>query len=650
MMATRGDEVRAEASADRLHIADLIDDRGRASPTAPAICHPARPDLTYAGLQRQVGAVATWLRKVELGRTARVAVALPSGPELAAAILGVAAAATCLPLNPDSPRAELEALMDELRLDCVLVDERRKSVTAAIAEAHDVPVLAVETDPLSPAGAFGLRLLSRRVPARSPGPLAGERRPDDMAVVLHTSGTTSKPKIVPLSHRNVCTSALNIASSLQLTEVDRCLNVLPLYHSHGLMSPLMATVAAGASILCTSRFDVAEFLRLLAEFAPTWYSAVPPIHREVVDAAPSSADALAASRMRFVRSASAPLSSDLNDALARTFDVPVIESYGMTETASIVTSNPLPPGRRKKGSVGVSIGCEVGIMAESGTPVPPGQRGEIVVSGPTVTLGYENDPAANERAFVNGWFRTGDEGFVDEEGYLFITGRMKEIVNRGGAKVSPVEVDDALRSHPRVLDAASFAVPHAGLGDDLAAAVVAEVGAVITEEEVRQHIGARLSTYKVPSRIYFVDEIPTTDTGKVRRRELAKRFAPASDAPAVAAGTDAESRLVGIWSTALGLPVEHVGTTDNFFDLGGTSLRLAAVRSAVQRELGWDIPLLDLMIHPTIASLCAYAAAGGGSSPHLAHSGAGREDVSRGRARLAQQRSRRTLAEEQGDD
>ncbi|MDQ4070990.1 MAG: non-ribosomal peptide synthetase, partial [Actinomycetota bacterium] len=585
--------VTSEGSRDQLHIADLIDRRAQANAMAPAICHAGRASLTYAGLQRQMAEVGAALRQLGLGRTPRVAVALPGGPELAAAILGVAASATCVPLDPASPRAELEHLLDEARVDCVLVCEGRESPAAAIAERRGTPVLAAQTDPLVPAGAFRLSLLSSGAPAGSPASLPGQRRSDETAVVLHTSGTTGKPKIVPLSHRNVCTSAHNIASSMQLTEDDRCLNVLPMYYSHGLMSPLMATIAAGASVICPRRFEVMKFFRLLAELAPTWYSAVPPIHREIVKAAPTFAGPLARSRLRFVRSASAPLPPELHDALESTFHVPVIESYGMTETASIVTSNPLPPGRRKKGSVGVSIGCDVAIMTGSGSLLPPGQRGEIGVRGPTVTFGYENDPIAKDTAFVGGWFRTGDEGFVDEEGYLFITGRMKEIVNRGGAKVSPVEVDDALRRHPSVLEAASFGVPHTGLGEDLAAAVVAKGDAVITEEQLRRHLAATLSPYKVPSRIFFVDEIPTTHTGKIRRRDLAELLAPAGGASVVAAGTEAESRLVDIWSTVLGLPAKRVGTTDNFFDLGGTSLRLAEVRSALQRELGWDIPLLE---------------------------------------------------------
>ena len=352
----------------------------------------------------------------------------------------------------------------------------------------------------------------------------GFTQPNDVALVLPTSGTTSRPKIVPLTHTNICTAAHNMRVTLELVESDRCLNVLPFFHVHALLTALLTSLVAGASCVCNSGFSATAFFASMAEFRPTWYTAVPTVHQAILASAAQHRETIAGCPLRFIRSASAPLPRRVLAELERVFKAPVLETYGMTETAAQITSNPLPPHARKPGSVGVAAGPEVAIMSPEGALLPPGEIGEIVVRGPTVFQGYENDPTANRSAFTDGWFRTGDEGFLDSDGYLFITGRFREIINRGGEKIAPQEVDNVLMGHPAVAQAVTFAVPHARLGEDIAAAVVLHQNAMATEHDIRLFAATRLAAFKVPQQVYIVEDLPKSPTGKLQRLGLAEKL------------------------------------------------------------------------------------------------------------------------------
>jgi acyl-CoA synthetase (AMP-forming)/AMP-acid ligase II len=343
--------------------------------------------------------------------------------------------------------------------------------------------------------------------------------------VLHTSGTTSRPKIVPLTHRNLCSSARHIASALSLTPADRCLNVMPLFHIHGLIGATLSSITAGASLVCTRGLLTHRFFEWIDQFQPTWYTAVPTMHQAILASAAASTAIIARRPLRFIRSSSAALAPKLMQEMERVFGAPVIESYGMTEASHQMASNPLPPRARKPGSVGLASGPEVAIMEEKGELLPSGQTGEIVIRGPNITLGYENNPEANATAFANGWFRTGDHGYLDGEGYLFITGRIKEMINRGGEKIAPREIDEVLMNHPGVRQAVAFAVAHPTLGEDIAAAIVAQDGQTPTEMELREFVARHLPAFKVPSRIVSLNEIPTGPTGKIQRNRLAEQLA-----------------------------------------------------------------------------------------------------------------------------
>jgi acyl-CoA synthetase (AMP-forming)/AMP-acid ligase II len=388
-----------------------------------------------------------------------------------------------------------------------------------VAERLGMAVLRLAFDAASPAGTF-------RVAGAAAGPALGAKPAgtSDTALLLHTSGTTSRPKLVPLSHANLAASARNIGATLSLTAADRCLNIMPLFHIHGLIAAVLSSLAAGGSVFCTPGFNALRFFHWLGEARPSWYTAVPTMHQAILPRAARNADALAAAPLRFIRSSSASLPPQVMAELEATFGCPVIESYGMTEAAHQMASNRLPPGLRKPGSVGAAAGPEVAVMAPDGQLLQPGDTGEIVIRGPNVTAGYENNPDANAMAFAHGWFHTGDQGVLDEDFYLRVTGRLKEIINRGGEKISPLEVDDVLMDHPAVAQVVTFAAPHDKLGEEVAAAIVLREGMAATEAEIRSFAATRLADFKVPRIVLILDEIPKGATGKLQRIGLATKL------------------------------------------------------------------------------------------------------------------------------
>ena len=348
-----------------------------------------------------------------------------------------------------------------------------------------------------------------------------------MALILHTSGTTSRPKIVPLLQSNIAASAQNIAASLALTPDDRCMNVMPLFHIHGLIAAVSASLASGGSVWCAPGFNAMKFFGWLEEARPTWYTAVPTMHQTILARAERNAETIAKVPLRFLRSSSASLPGPVMEALAETFGAPVIEAYGMTEATHQMASNPLPPRAQKPGAVGIEAGPLVRIAQEADDRLTEG-LGEVVISGPNVTPGYEGNPEANAKNFFEAegrrWFRTGDQGTFDAEGYLTLTGRLKEIINRGGEKVSPLEVDGLISEHPAVAQVVTFALPHPKLGEEVAAAVVLKEGQTATEADIRAFAGERLAGFKVPRKVVILEEIPKGATGKLQRIGLAEKL------------------------------------------------------------------------------------------------------------------------------
>jgi acyl-CoA synthetase (AMP-forming)/AMP-acid ligase II len=495
----------------------------KGAPEAFAIGAPdGVPPLRYRDLAALAARTVGDLNRFGIGRGDRVAIVVPNGPEAAAAFVSIAAGATTAPLNPEYRAEELEFYLSDLRAKAVVVAAGMESPVRGVARERSIPVIELEAHRERGAGSFTLRPPDGLggAPAR---PGFGEE--GDVALVLHTSGTTARPKIVPLTQGNILASARHIGRTLRLTPDDVCLNVMPLFHIHGLMAGTLATLGAGAQVCCTPHFSALRFFHWFEEAKPTWYTAVPSMHQAVlVRAARHHEDVLARSRLRFIRSSSAALARAVMSDLERIFRAPVIESYGMTEAAHQMASNPLPPGERVPGSVGLAAGPDLGIMDEDGKLLPVGGTGEVVVRGPNVMSGYENNPDANAKAFASGWFRTGDQGALDEGGYLRITGRLKELINRGGEKVSPLEVDEVLLHHPSVQQAVTFPVAHPMLGEEVAAAVVLREEHEVTDYELRDYVANHVSHFKVPRKILIVREIPKGPTGKLQRIGLAKKL------------------------------------------------------------------------------------------------------------------------------
>ncbi|WP_373528678.1 acyl--CoA ligase [Nostoc sp.] len=483
--------------------------------------------LTYKQLRKNVMELVSQLSSFGLQEEERIAIAMTNGSPMAITFLAAALCGTAAPLNPKYKQEEFAFYYEDTQAKA-LITTLSEGIEAAIAAVTPEMILInvkVNTD-----GTLSFELVKEKLPPCSskvlntpldfsllPAPLPSS---DNVAVILHTSGTTSRPKRVPIRHRNLIASAKNIIGAYSLTADDTTLCLMPLFHIHGLVGCLLATLASGGTLVCPNGFNALEFWKLVETYKPTWYSAAPTMHQTILARASRNTEIVKANRFRFIRSSSAPLPPIIIEQLETTLNAPVVESYSMTEASHLMTTNPLPPKVRKPGTVGYGFGVEVGIMDSEGNLLPQGSLGEVVVKAPNVIDGYENNPEANATAFINGWLRTGDQGTLDEDGYLRLTGRIKELINRGGEKISPLEVDDVLLRHPAVVEALAFAVPHKSLGEDIHAAVVlkAEIG----EKELLAHCSTMLADFKVPKQVHILDQLPRGATGKLQRLAMAK--------------------------------------------------------------------------------------------------------------------------------
>ena len=486
---------------------------------APALNAPGGRPLTYRNLRALVAEIAASLASQGVGPNDRVGIVLDNGPEMAAAFLSIGSATTAAPLNPSYRAEEFEFYLTDLRAKLLVVAAGKDTPAIGVAQKLNIPIARLVAHPERGAGTFTLQYESG---AGAPQPVRAAT-PDDIALVLHTSGTTSRPKIVPLAHKNIAASAANIRRTLALTADDRGLVIMPLFHIHGLIAALSAPVSAGGEVCCTPGFNALKFFSWLDEVKPTWYTGVPTMHQAILLRAPGNQEVLKHHRLRFIRSSSSALPPTVIAELERVFGVPVVEAYGMTEATHQMASNPLN-GPRKAGTVGPSGGPEIRIVDDSGKDVPRGAPGEIVIKGPNVMTAYENNPKANADAFYDGWFRTGDQGVMDDDGYVAITGRLKEIINRGGEKISPREVDEIIMEHPAVHQCVTFAMPHDMLGEEVGAAIVLRQGAACTDKELRDFAAAKLAPFKVPKKILILDQIPVGATGKLQRIGLAQKL------------------------------------------------------------------------------------------------------------------------------
>ena len=597
-MATIAAADLSKATSGRTSIgtlASLIAEHARATPKATAILAPDRATLTYEALARHIDDVAHALARAGFARGSRIAIALTNGPEYATALLAVMSCATCVPLDPQCDAETFRFLCTRLRVDAIIVDAHTSPAIRRTAHDLGVPLVMLVATPDGPAGTFELHCESTRLPVPIARPDA-----DDVALVLHTSGTTGKPKAVPLTQRRLYATMMHRIEVFAMTPRDRALCIRPLFTSAAINRNLLQPLAGGGSLVCLTRFDAELMLGWLSQFQPTFYSAGPATHRAVLEAierrgrAPDHA-------LRFIVSSSMAISAELQQQLEDTLRVPVIQTYAMTECGTIA-QDPLSPGTRRKGSVGKPTQGEVAILGDRGEFLPAGASGEIVVCGPHVFSGYEDDAQANRDAFFGDWFRTGDVGYLDPDGYLYLTGRLKEIINRGGFKVPGAEVDAVLTRHPAVAEAATVGIAHPTLGEDVVSAVVLRDGTT-TPLQLRDFTFESLPAHKVPTRIVAVDAIPRSPLGKVRRREVEQMLSmsarPAYEAPR----EGREETLAKLFGEILG--VERPGRGDNFFALGGDSLRGAQLVARVSRLFGCSVGVASLFRRPTIGEFAS---------------------------------------------
>jgi acyl-CoA synthetase (AMP-forming)/AMP-acid ligase II/acyl carrier protein len=598
-----GRSVNASGSVPFLCLPLVLEHQAKRIPDAPAIFAVGRAPLTYGRLYQDVDHMGRMLRALGIGRRDRVAVVLPNGPEMAVAVLTVVAIAACVPMNPAYTTEEVEKYFADLQPRALITQSGVDSPARRVALSRGIRVIELSAQVDGEAGLFMFNEDERLAPSQQ------SISPDDVAVLLPTSGTTSRPKIVPQTHASICRSAYAHGAALALKETDRCLNVLPLFHGHGLHATLAASLAAGASVVCTPGFDVNSFSAWLTAFQPTWYSAVPTMHQAMLAQARHNGERLASYRLRFVRSSSAPLPPRAFAELEQTFDAPVIEWYGMTEvTSSPIACNPLPPRQRKAGSVGVPVSLDVAIMDEGSALLPSGRTGEVVVRGTSVTAGYDGNPSATKAAFAGDWFKTGDLGYFDTDGYLFLVGRIREIINRGGEKVAPQEVDEVLLDHPAVAEAVTFAVPHASLGEDIASAVVLRPHSLATPKDIRQFASGRMAEFKVPRQVLILPELPKGPTGKLKRVGLAAKLGLVNGGvmsrTVLAPRTPLEKELAGIWASIL--QIEEVSIDDDFFALGGDSLLAVHVLSRIRDVMHLEVEVSRFFEAPTIAEIARH--------------------------------------------
>lgn len=599
------------------HISILLRSQGAARQEAVALVTEDGAALSYSALDSTAHSIAAAIASIRPSASrnrARIGIILPNGANLAVTLLGVAISAEACPFNPASKLAELEGYFSATGIDALIVDVDENGPAIAAAEKLGIDVIR-----LLP----GYRLdiaETADLPSQSP---------DDVALVLMTSGSTGRPKIVPLSHRNVCVSALDVCNSISLTSDDRCLSMWEQYHIGGLVDLLLAPLSSGGTVIVTRGFDAEKFFQLLESKKPTWFQGVPTTLNELMFHAQRHSIVTRPSSLRLLRSVAAALDPRLMQELEELFGVPVVQTFGMTEAGPLISSTGLVPGARKPRSVGRSCGTEIRVVGPAGEAAP-GETGEIAVRGPNVFSGYENDLEANTAQFRDGWFHTGDTGYLDKDGDLFLTGRIKQLINRGGEKINPQEVDDALLQHPAVAEAAAFATQHRTLGEDVAAAIVLRNPATV--EEIRTFLHSQLASFKVPSRLTILDRLPRNPVGKIDRLALAAAAADENEISGskILPRNKLESWLALLWSKEL--RVDEVGVSDDFAALGGDSLSSLRVLVAIETYLKITLPDDIFADFSTVAGLAARLEALGAELPTAA-------DAS----------DKKTLSEEAGD-
>jgi len=501
-------------------------------PQNKAVIVSGKFEVTYAEMQRLVNRCAVKLRNAGIGSGDVVALTFPNSIEFVILFLAVIKArAVAAPLNSTYTEEEFEFYLEDSGSKMLILPTEGYSQAEKAATKLGLSVAAsqfcFDTDRNAT-----VEFHSRSNFVESEGSEEEEvtensmNLEDDKALFLHTSGTTSRPKGVPLTQINLAESTQHIIDVYELSPSDVTVIVLPFFHVHGLVAALLSSMVAGGTVVIpsTGRFSASSFWNDMKTYGATWYTAVPTIHQILLERHHTKPES-EYPKLRFIRSCSASLAPAILEHLEQAFGAPVLEAYAMTEASHMMTSNPLPHrGVHKPGSVGKAVGQELAILDHNGVVQKPGCSGEVCIRGLNVTKGYQNNPEANKTAFQFGWFHTGDLGYIDNDGYLFLIGRIKELINRGGEKISPMEVDAVLLSHPAVAEAVAFAVPDEKYGEEINAAVIPKEGDIVTESQIRDLCKKNLASFKIPKRVFITDSLPKTATGKIQRRLVAEHF------------------------------------------------------------------------------------------------------------------------------
>ncbi|SED14434.1 AMP-binding protein [Bradyrhizobium erythrophlei] len=593
-------------SETQLTLGQMISRTAGQFPNQPAIVSSSFSPLTYQGLEHQLAAFRRRLRLVGFDCNARIGIVMPNGPEAVLAIVAVACCSIAVPLDPRLSRSEIDQRLDMLCLSALVVPQDSASEARRAAEERKLVIIE--------AARVGHRQLGLEIAVQVSGSPAIDAEPDPRspAFILQTSGTTAEPKLIPFSHHNMLAAAARLRAWFGLIPRDRCLSVSAPYYSHGLKVTIFTPLLTGGSVAIPANSAVVALDEWFDVLRPTWYSASPALHAAILDKAQPLGNALASHSLRFVVSGGAPLSRNVQDGLQRALGVPVLEHYGSSEAAQIA-ANLLPPGPNRQGTCGRPWPDTVAIVGEDGHPLAAGARGEIWVCGPTVTSGYVDAPDLNQTAFAEGWFRTGDIGSLDDDGFLSLHGRLGELINRGGEKIAPAEIEAALLRHPAITEAAAFAISHPRLGEDVAAAIVPRRGSQATGAELRAFLQRELASFKIPRRILTLDDLPKGMTGKVQRRRLRELIDRRSGSHATVSvpvengPLDLEAEVLTLWRRLL--KSEALTVDDDFFASGGDSLLAVEMLIEVERLVGRPVPETILFEAETIRQFAARVSA-----------------------------------------
>ncbi|MEO0797241.1 MAG: non-ribosomal peptide synthetase [Verrucomicrobiota bacterium] len=554
---------------------------------------PGHEPLSYAAVLELIAHISQYFQDASANSHPRIAIAVTDSPQSVTCFLAAMSAGVACPVNPRERLSSYREYFRELKPDLLVWSRDANEAAVEAAQGLALPVHELVRPPSGPAGEFSLEQIHETATAAQRPQGAVE----DIALILPTSGSTGMPKRAPHRLHHLWTTACNTAATLELSASDRNLLAIPMFHAHGLVSGVLMPLVSGGTIVCPGIFAIEHWDDWMATYRPTWYSVGPTVHREIMAHLRERDVMRPYPALRFVRSGSAPLESSFIREVNERLGVPLIEAYGLSE-APHVSCNPIQSPR--SGSVGQSVGPKIAIIDDNGCERPTDECGEIALKGETIIRGYDGEEQAPAK-HVDQWFRTGDYGRLDENGYLYIEGRIKEIINRGGEKVMPLEVDRALATHPSVSGALSFSVPHPTLGEDIAAAVTLRAGNKVTETELRAHALTALGYIKSPSRILIVPSFPTGPTGKPLRSKLWEAYGSTLDAPYRAPANDAESIICELYASVLRLG--QVGADDNFFVLGGDSLKAQRVIARLNAKYTLHCKANLLFRHPTPANL-----------------------------------------------